>query len=198
MHFFFFASFLFYIGVSCEILHVCFQKWHSEDIYTSASPFMYDQGTQDGCSLGLCTFPAQPVPASHIPYSRDGPFYTQAQASDCFINSFRLNISTRRSKGQWGACPLLVSLVNNEPTVISSPITGNLPLPKRSEGWGAGQSRTLLQSCKFSPSIKPLSLWGWFQALSLVLKLGKYRACRPVGGSPTPDYNKFTIAHQQV
>ena len=128
MHFFF-ASFLFYIGVSCEILHVCFQKWHSEDIYTSASPFMYDQGTQDGWSLGLCTFPAQPVPASHIPYSRDGPFYTQAQASDCFINSFRLNISTRRSKGQWGACPLLVSLVNNEPTVISSPITGNLPLP---------------------------------------------------------------------
>ena len=87
---FFFASFLFYIGVSCEILHVCFQEWHSEDIYTSASPFMYDQGTQDGRSLGLCTFPAQPVPASHIPYSCDGPFYILAPASDCFINSFRL------------------------------------------------------------------------------------------------------------
>ena len=118
--FFFFASFLFYIGVSCEILHVCFQEWHSEDIYTSASPFMYDQGTQDGCSLGLCTFPAQPVPASHIPHSRNRPFYTQALASD-FFNSFRLNISTRRSKGLWGAYPPLVSLVNNEPTVISSP-----------------------------------------------------------------------------
>ena len=70
--------------------------------------------------LLVSTFPAQPVPASHIPHSRNRPFYTQALASD-FFNSFRLNISTRRSKGLWGAYPPLVSLVNNEPTVISSP-----------------------------------------------------------------------------
>ena len=30
------------------------------------------------------------------------------------------------AKGQWGVCPLLVSLVTNEP---NSPVTGNLPFP---------------------------------------------------------------------
>ena len=29
----------------------------------------YDQATQDGCCLALCTSPAQPVPASPTPYS---------------------------------------------------------------------------------------------------------------------------------
>ena len=32
---------------------------------------VYDQATQDGCSLALCTSPAQPVPPSPISYSSD-------------------------------------------------------------------------------------------------------------------------------
>ena len=41
--------------------------------FASLDGLLYDQATQDGCSLALCTSSDQPVPASPIPYSPDRP-----------------------------------------------------------------------------------------------------------------------------
>ena len=75
-------------------------------------------------------------------------------------------------------------------------ITGTLPLPLIllaicTVGYC---SRTLLQTCKIPLSIKPLMSLLLTQALPCVLKMDKYRACKPAGCSPTPillDYLPF-------
>ena len=85
---------------------------------------LYDQATQDGCSLALCMSPAWPVPASLTPYSHEHP---------CALSQLVLilrNGSTCNFKGKhlslWWSLTitgavrdmtlLLVSLVTNEQT----------------------------------------------------------------------------------
>lgn len=93
------------------------------------------------------------------------------------------------SKGRWEECPS-AGFPGNHPFTSSSVyvyrqwrlppcLTHQLPHTVR------GHSRTLLQTCKLPPSIRPLMSLLLPLPLSLVLKLGEYRSCRPVGCSPT-------------
>ena len=103
--------------------------------------------------------------------------YFQAPASDCSYQ-----------RGGEACAPLLVM----SPSDINSPISGNLPFPREwrllpcPAPYTVGcRSRTLFQMGELP---HPLNYWWlccWLPALSLVLKLGKHRACRPVGCSPT-------------
>ena len=94
--------------------------------------------------------------------------------------------------GSQNCASLLVSLA--ETWCFSSFISNNFPflclssedcchvLPSvhllHKVGWN---SRTLLQTYKTLYPLNPWCLCPWFQALSFILSLGKYRVCRPVG-----------------
>lgn len=96
--------------------------------------------------------------------------------------------------------PLLVSLVPGEPTWCCQ-FSLYLPLRKTTAlsclscclhpRWGVSRSRTfLLQMYKIPWSINYWCLNIWFWALSLVLRLGSYRACGPMEGSPAPSVSR--------
>ena len=94
------------------------------------------------------------------------------------------------SKGLWRACSSPGfpgnQWANWHPGIL------HLPPEQRLLPWSACHllptvdchPRTLLQTCEI---LYPLSHWGpcqWCWALSSSLRLGRYRACRPVGCSP--------------
>ena len=86
--------------------------------------------------------------------------------------------------------------------IVSSPLTSHLPFLSQPRPSGMEQrltpspaccllhlvghcSRPLLQTCKLPHPLNLWCLYQWFWAISLDLKLSKYRPCRPVGFSPT-------------
>ena len=81
---------------------------------------MYGQATQDGCSLALCISPAQPMPASPIPYSHDWPSYILAPGSSYWLFL---------SKGQRGACPSASVLDNQWVNLNQLPCNWSSPAP---------------------------------------------------------------------
>lgn len=78
---------------------------------------MFDQATQDRCSLALCTYPAQPIPASLTPYSPHSPTYILAPFLLVTVLFFKSEHPHHDSlsKDSEGSVPLLVSLVTHEP-----------------------------------------------------------------------------------
>lgn len=147
--------------------------------------------TQDGCSLPLCTSPTWPVPSSPVSCVCDWPSCVLAPGPSWWVFL---------SKEQWGACPSLVPLVTNEPTWYHShsywpsllPVGSErslLSCPTRRLSFMVGRcSRTLFQTVS---SPHPLSHWClccWCWALSLILKLGKYRPPRPARCCPILSY----------
>ena len=99
---------------------------------------------------------------------------------------------------------LLVSLVLLRPPDINSPVTGNLPPSPDSHSGSKDshhilppcsayqplhtvgcRSRTLLPMCKLPHPLNYSCLCCWLRALSLVLRLGKHRPCRPVRSGST-------------
>ena len=152
---------------------------------------MYGQATQGGCSLGLCTSPAWPAPASPTRCSPDWPpFYILASGPSWWLFL---------SRGQWGACPLPVSLVTSERTCCQSLYNWRSPLPRErslpccpARRWPhtvGCHSRTLLQTSKLPHRLNHWCLGRWPRALSSVLKLGEYRPCRPAGCRSTARLN---------
>ena len=140
----------------------------------------YGQATQNDCSLALYTSPAWPVLDSPEPYSPELLYRAPVTRWWWFL-----------SKGQWRQCPTTVFPGNwwaNMMLIL--PITGNLPIPlgvkpaHHAPHLVGCCSRILLQTYTIP---YPLNHWWlcqqlWF--LSLVLRLGKHRPCRPVRGSP--------------
>ena len=91
---------------------------------------LYDQATQDNCSLALCTSPVQPWHASVTPYSHDWPSYILAPpATDCsnFRSEHLHRIAYKRDNE--GACLLLV--LGNKWANLKwiPPMNGKLPAP---------------------------------------------------------------------
>ena len=120
----------------------------------------------------------------HLVHMTNLPVYlVQAPTSDSLSN------------GQWGGCPSIVSLVTNEPTWCNSPCKWH---PPPTHGVKTAtmsvcpllhmvgcHSKALFQMCKSPYSLSHSHLCCWLQALSLTLKLGKHRPCRPKRCSPT-------------
>lgn len=110
--------------------------------------------------------------------------------------------SLSKRKGE-GCAPLLVSMVTSEltwhqfplqlVTFLSPPFTGLLPCPAccplRRVRY---HSRTCFMQVR-SPSINHWWICHWLWVLSSVLRLGKYRVCRPAGYSPMHILNKLSI-----
>ena len=89
---------------------------------------LYDQATQNGCSLALYTSPSRPVSSSPTPtYMTDLPIcLSQGPANDG--SSFRSQSSMMLVKGARGTWPSAGFHGDQWPTLTStSPITGHVP-----------------------------------------------------------------------
>lgn len=80
--------------------------------------WLQSQVTEDGCSLALCTSPAQPMLASplYLTHSDFPACLSQVAAGDC-----------SQPTGGQGLAPLLVSLGTNEPTRYQLPHNWQFP-----------------------------------------------------------------------
>ena len=84
--------------------------------------------------------------------------------------------------------PLLVSLVTNKSltSISHSPWGQRLPPCPACHLWYTGcRSRTLLQMCKLPHPLNHRCLCCWLWALSLIVKLGNCRPCKPMEGCLT-------------
>ena len=150
--------------------------------------------------FSLCPSPAESVPASHTPCSRDLP-YILALPHLVVVWNLRLEHLQRDSlsKEQWevyhfAGFPVPSWLSNLESI---PPKIGKLPLalpllPCPVTYLPTCHYGTLPQTCKRPHPLNHWSLCRWLQALSCILQMDRHRAFWPAGCSPTHDMRQHS------